>query len=41
MAKFNTKNEGVKPTETNFMGEQAFKLEDKEELVSTLTYSHD
>ena len=36
MGKFNTKNEGVKPTETNFMGEQAFKLADKEELVSTV-----
>ena len=36
MGKFNTKNEGVKPTETNFMGEMAFKLNDKEELVSTV-----
>ena len=36
MAKFNTKNEGVKPTETNFMGEMAYKLSDKEELVSTV-----
>lgn len=36
MGKFNTKNEGVKPTETNFMGEMAFKLSDKEELVSTV-----
>lgn len=36
MSKFNTKNEGVKPTEVNFMGEMAFKLSDKEELVSTV-----
>lgn len=36
MGKFNTKNEGVKPTEVNFMGEMAFKLSDKEELVSTV-----
>lgn len=36
MAKFNAKNEGVKPTETNFMGEMAFKMSDKEELVSTV-----
>lgn len=36
MAKFNKKNEPKQPTETNFMGEKAFKLEDKEELVSTV-----
>lgn len=36
MAKFNAKNEGVKPTATNFMGEMAFKMGDKEELVSTV-----
>lgn len=41
MAKFNEKV--VKqPTETNFMGEMAFKMEDKEELVSTVmtTFLH-
>ena len=36
MGKFNTKAEAKKPTEINFMGEQAFKLSDKEELVSTV-----
>lgn len=36
MGKFNTKKEGVRPMEFNYMGEQAFKLEDKEELVSTV-----
>jgi hypothetical protein len=36
MAKFNSKNTGVQPTEINFMGEKAFKLSDKEELVSTV-----
>lgn len=36
MGKYNTKKEGVKPTEVNFMGEQAFKLADKELLVSTV-----
>lgn len=36
MAKFNEKKESVKPTEVNFMGEQAFKMADKELLVSTV-----
>lgn len=36
MGKYNTKAEAKKPTEINFMGEQAFKLSDKEELVSTV-----
>lgn len=36
MGKFNTKAEAKKPTEINFMHEQAFKLSDKEELVSTV-----
>lgn len=36
MGKYNSKKEGVKPTSVNFMGEQAFKLADKEELVSTV-----
>ena len=36
MAKFNKKSEPKQPTAINFMGEKAFKLEDKEELVSTV-----
>lgn len=36
MGKYNAKHEGVKPTEVNFMGEMAFKMSDKEELVSTV-----
>lgn len=36
MGKYNTKAEAKKPTEINLMGEQAFKLSDKEELVSTV-----
>lgn len=36
MAKYNSKKVAKQPTETNFMGEKAFKLEDKEELVSTV-----
>lgn len=36
MAKFNKKTEGVKPTVINEMGEKAFQLNDKEELVSTV-----
>ena len=36
MGKYNSKKESVKPTSVNFMGEQAFKLADKEELVSTV-----
>lgn len=36
MGKFNKKNEGVKPTETNFMGEKAFEMEAKDNLVSTV-----
>lgn len=35
MSKYNEKKQPVMPTETNFMGEKAFKLSDKEELVST------
>lgn len=42
MAKFNEKKVAKHPTETNFMGEMAFKMEDKEELVSTVmtTFLH-
>ena len=36
MGKYNTKKTPVTPTETNFMGEMAFKLSEKEELVSTV-----
>ena len=36
MAKFNEKKVAKQPTEVNFMGEKAFKLKDKEELVSTV-----
>lgn len=36
MGKFNLKSTPKKPTETNFMGEKAFKMEDKELLVSTV-----
>ena len=35
MSKFNSKNEGVKPTVINEMGEKAYQLNAKEELVST------
>ena len=35
MGKYNTKAEGVKPTVVNAMGEQAYQLSAKEELVST------
>lgn len=42
MAKFNEKKVAKQPTETNFMSEMAFKMEDKEELVSTVmtTFLH-
>ena len=36
MGKYNSRKESVKPTSVNYMGEQAFKLDDKEELVSTV-----
>ena len=36
MSKYNVKKESVKPTEVNYMGEMAFKLADKELLVSTV-----
>lgn len=36
MEKYNSKKTAKQPTETNFMGEKTFKLEDKEELVSTV-----
>ena len=36
MAKFNEKKMAKQPTERNFMGETAFKMEDKEELISTV-----
>lgn len=36
MAKFNEKKVAKQPTERNFMGEMAFKMEDKEELISTV-----
>ena len=42
MAKFNDKKVANQPTETNFMGEKSFNMEDKEELVSTVmtTFLH-
>lgn len=36
MAKFNEKKVAKQPTEKNFMGELAFKMKDKEELISTV-----
>lgn len=36
MAKFNEKKMAKQPTERNFMCEMAFKMEDKEELISTV-----
>lgn len=36
MGKYNTKAEAKKPTEVNAMGEMAFKMSDKEELISTV-----
>lgn len=36
MAKYNSKTEPRVPTEVNLMGEQAFKLDPREELVSTV-----
>ena len=36
MAKFNEKKMAKQPTERNFMGEMAFKMENKEELISTV-----
>ena len=36
MAKFNEKKVAKQPTEVNFMGEKAFKMGNKEELVSTV-----
>lgn len=36
MSKYNSKHEAKKPTETNFMGETAFKMGTKEELVSSV-----
>jgi 60 kDa SS-A/Ro ribonucleoprotein len=36
MAKYNSKKETRVPTETNLMGEKAFKLDPKEELVATV-----
>lgn len=36
MGKYNVKKESVKPTSVNYMGELAFKLADKELLVSTV-----
>ena len=39
MAKYNEKREPRVPTETNLMGEKAFKLSPKEELVSTVLTS--
>ena len=35
MSKYNAKAEGVKPTVVNAMGENAYQLSAKEELVST------
>lgn len=39
MAKYNSKKEQRVPTETNLMGEKAFKLDPKEELVATVLTS--
>lgn len=36
MAKFNEKKVAKQPTEKNFMGELAFKMKEKEELISTV-----
>lgn len=36
MGKFNKKDEGVKPTIVNHMGEKAYKPNAEEELVSTV-----
>lgn len=36
MGKFNKKDEGVKPTIVNHMGEKAYKPNAEEELVSTI-----
>ena len=36
MGKYNSKKESVKPTEVNYMHELAFKMADKELLVSTV-----
>ena len=36
MAKYNEKKMAKQPTERNFMGEMSFKMEDKEELISTV-----
>lgn len=36
MSKYNAKHEAAKPTEKNFMGENAYKMETKEELVSSV-----
>ena len=36
MGKFNKKDEGVKPTIVNHMGENAYKPNAEEELVSTV-----
>ena len=36
MGKYNKKAEPKQPTEINFMGEKAFKMAEKEELVSTV-----
>lgn len=36
MAKYNEKKVAKQPTEKNFMGEMAFKMGDKEELISTV-----
>lgn len=35
MGKFNKKNEGIKPTVVNHMGEAAYAITPEEELVST------
>ena len=39
MAKFNEKKVAKQPTEKNFMGELAFKMKEKEELISTVMTS--
>ena len=36
MGKYNTRKESIEPTCINYMGEMAFKLKEKEELVSTM-----
>ena len=42
MGKYNTRKESIEPTCINYVGEMAFKLKEKQELVSTMmtTFLH-